>query len=163
MGKGIYFLQETHQSKIKKILDHPVLQNQYLSPGTSKFRGVALIIHSAISFQVDNFKSDSLGRYIFLNGKIDSNKYTLASVYAPNSGQKKFIEDTLEELFKFATGNIIVGGDFNLIVNKQIDRTNRKHVKSVDTRETGFPSPHSPRTSQTQESWVHILFLGEHT
>lgn len=61
------------------------------------------------------------GRKIFIKGLLEGKKVTLANVYLPNVGQVGFLQVTLEKLSEFAEGSIILGGDFNFVLNPEFD------------------------------------------
>lgn len=47
-------------------------------------RGVIILIHRSIPFQVTNTAKDPSGRYIVVSGNILSQKFSLINVYGPN-------------------------------------------------------------------------------
>lgn len=64
---------------------------------------------------------DPHGRFLFVKGCLADNKVT--NVYVPNSGQIEFIQNTLEKLESFKEGDLLLGGDFNLIMDGMKDRS----------------------------------------
>uniref|UniRef100_A0A8D0BJ26 exodeoxyribonuclease III n=1 Tax=Salvator merianae TaxID=96440 RepID=A0A8D0BJ26_SALMN len=126
----ILFVQETHQAKkTLKIFSYSLFKHEYSASGTSKSRGVAIIIHPALPLQVQDIKRDVNGRYIFLNCILNTIKITLASLYAPNLNQSQFLANTLAELQMFAVGEIIIGGDLNTTLDNHLDRKTFQQCK----------------------------------
>lgn len=60
---------------------------------------------------------DEAGRYIFLKGKIGSRPITIANIYAPNTKQVPFFQRIGDLLTAFASGILILGGDFSVPLN----------------------------------------------
>lgn len=115
---SILLLQETHLKQSDGIiLKSKWWSQQLLAPGSSKARGVAILISKNCSFQVDNLLIDPQGRFLFAKGLLSGQKVTVANVYVPNMGQLEFLQIILEKLDKFKEGDLILGGDFNLIVD----------------------------------------------
>lgn len=88
-------------------------------------------------------KIDTSGRYVFLNGNLDGTAVMLVSIYAPNSAQLDYIEQTLAKLAQFKTGQIILGGDLNVIADKHLDRQ---------------PSTRQPMDSPSSKSKLQLIF-----
>lgn len=92
-----------------------------------KFKGC---IHSKLT--------DTEGRWIILHVSIDLSQYIRVNVYATNNKQKNnqlflTIESKIHQLCsKFPYAMIIWGGDFNTVMDEEIDRwspkTMKKHV-----------------------------------
>lgn len=79
---------------------------------------------------MDDSIIDPQGRFLFVKGYLADTKLTLATLYAPNTGQLDFIQTTLEKLDTFKEGELIVGGDFNLIIDAFKDRSKFDNLKS---------------------------------
>ena len=77
-------------------------------------------------FQLRSIKVDSQGRYVFLEVSIQDSPYFLLNIYAPNkcSEQCTFFKE-ISEILKAARTEqdypIIVGGDFNVILDPDLD------------------------------------------
>lgn len=124
----VVFLQETHftPKSLPKLPTH--LFNQWFistSP-TPKSKGTAIAIHKACPFQPAEHDTDPLGRYVFLKGNIAGQKYTFATIYAPNADQLTFIDTTLDRLAEFREGFLILGGDFNVSPDPMLDTSHAR-------------------------------------
>lgn len=121
---NIVFLQETHQNLISvRLLKLHWFEHQFYAGGSSKARGVAIALSKGIQVQDPIILRDPWGRYIFVKCKIDDDPFTLASLYAPNTNQLAFLADTFELLSQFRVGEVLIGGDFNLILDNSLDTT----------------------------------------
>lgn len=111
MKAQIILLQETHL----KTQEGPVLKlsrftQQYAAAGSSKARGVAVLISDSVRFQCTDFYRDPRSRFVFIKGALEGQAYTIGLVYTPNADQLQFLEDMFVHLLGFQDGHQIVGG-----------------------------------------------------
>lgn len=118
----VVFLQDLKSSEIS-VLKTKKFSRQFQAPGSSKARGVAILLSNSLRFQISDIKSDSDGRYLFLKGLLEGCPYTLASIYAPNMQQLQFLENVLLELSNFRDGPLVIGGDLNWVADVNQDRS----------------------------------------
>lgn len=122
-------LQETHLPKADTHrLKHKAFPLIYTSSHTAKHNGVALLFHKDVPFQMQATKADKSGRYILARGDLRGRPCTFAAIYAPNQGQQDFLLSFLLTLETFATGDIILLGDFNLVGDPTLDTSNPTRV-----------------------------------
>lgn len=86
------------------------------------------MISKEILWQVREIKADPGGRWIIAKGDCYGKRITLGTVYAPNENQVEFIEKTLVTMLDSAEGPIIIGGDFNLVLQPELDSSSRRSV-----------------------------------
>lgn len=60
---------------------------------------------------------------MIISGLLEHKKVTLANIYAPNTGQIKFVSNLAVLLSQFKDDPILVGGDFNLVNDALLDRS----------------------------------------
>lgn len=84
-----------------------------------------------ISFTVEERRVDPEGRYLFLKGKLQRKRFTLASVYCPNSHPKKYLKGILNALMDFKQGHIILAGDFNGSMKHRLDSMSRALIRDI--------------------------------
>lgn len=130
MKANIIFLQETHLlkddvSRVTKRWPGQVFNASF----TSRARGVMILIHKSIPFQLKQQYIDPLGRYIILNGTILTSHINLISIYAPNVDDPSFFQNFFFTISAYA-GNYVIGGDFNCVLNPINDRSS-----GVDTHQ----------------------------
>ena len=84
--------------------------------------GVAILISDQAKVKVIDTKQDLAGRVLTLQVKLNNNIFQIQSLYAPTRPESRpqFYQDLGEFFFK--EGQIICGGDFNMVEAK-IDRT----------------------------------------
>lgn len=90
------------------------------------FFSTAIAIHKSCPLQVTDSKVDPQWRYIFLKGVLAGQKLTNAMIYAPNSNQLTFLDNTLDSLTEFREGPLVLGGDFNVSPDPQLDTSNQR-------------------------------------
>ena len=70
------------------------------------------------------------GRFIIADIEIGEEKLLLVNLYAPNKDDPQFFQEVFHKIESFPTELKIIGGDFNLTLNEQIDRKTRsKYIK----------------------------------
>ena len=114
----IIFLQETHVTKDKeKKWDKVWDGKKFFANGTSRKRGVAILLPKNMVCSVLDEKKDPDGRYLALKLEIEGKIYGLINGYAPTSDM---LEEQLVWLSKITTifedygdTQIIFGGDIN--------------------------------------------------
>lgn len=118
----VIFLQETHKTTAQTdIFKCKKFSLQMQAPGTSKARGVAILISAALRPELLSSECDPTGRYLFLNVKLNNTLYTLASIYSPIDKQLEFLECALHKLTSFSQGPVILGGDLNVVEDPMLD------------------------------------------
>ena len=99
------------------------------SHGTSATRGICICFKNGFYCNIDNIFTNFEGRVlccdICLNPE-DGNKMTICSIYAPNRDSPSFF-DALGHRLADCTENIILLGDFNLVMNTKLDRYGSDH------------------------------------
>lgn len=134
MKANIIFLQQTHlaENDINRV------KNRW--PGqvhsgffSSHARGVIILIHKSIPFQLKNKYIDPSGRYIILNGAIVSIQVSLICVWAPNGDDPSFYQNILLSISSYP-GQYIIGGDFNCVSDPTQDRSTGIDTSHQQTR-----------------------------
>ena len=83
------------------------------------------------------------------NGRL----FTLATIYAPNDDDPAFFESFFSHLQDFHYDDIVLGGDFNLVLNLEKDKkgglakTHTKAVKTINKHATKFDLVDARRVS----------------
>ena len=124
----IVLLQETHTTTAtaetykNQWRSLSTKHSSYWNSLTSRSCGVAILISDTSKVKVLDTKQDLAGRVISLKIKCQNNILQIQSIYAPSTAEPRptFFEDLHE--YSFTDGQIIVGGDFNMVEDPQIDR-----------------------------------------
>jgi len=132
---GIILLQETHttvndEDKFKKLWGNEIIFNH----GTSSRCGIAILLPFKLSYKIKDIVSDNKGRFLLLNIAIDENEYVIINIYAPTkdkiNDQIEFLKYVELKIANYRGNNIIMGGDFNVCLNNNIDKDGGKVEKA---------------------------------
>ena len=122
---NIAFVQETHSCvETERLWSCEYGSKIWFSHGSRDSKGVAILFNKKSSgdIKVHNVIKDNEGRFIVLYVTMHGLKWVLACVYAPNTDQPQFFQKFFKEVERFTPDYMIIGGDFNLALNCQIDR-----------------------------------------
>lgn len=132
----VVFLQETHIGEgDDHIIEH--MEDEwhiFFTKFTPPQRGTAILVRNTLDFECIGVEKDNCGGYVVLKCKLKGQLYTLVSVYNHQTDT-----ETLEKLSRYlqsmTTGLLVIGGDFNTVLNPFIDkrcqtnRNNQSHHK----------------------------------
>lgn len=124
LNTSIAMLQETHLSEAEHLkLKRDWVEHIYsASHEGGRKRGVAILIRKNVFFNTEKVVKDKEGRYIMVKGTIGENRFTFLNLYAPNEDCPLFFKKIASKLADEGEGIIVVGGDYNCVLNSNIDR-----------------------------------------
>lgn len=127
----ICLLQETHATdKTINLWSTEWEGPMMASNGTQGSRGVIIMCDRNLSFTTTKRLQDESGRILALDLHIANTTYSIISLYAPTQDKLQEQVETLEKveqmLMEMDTSNIIIGGDFNCIMNPDLDKNTSK-------------------------------------
>ncbi len=124
----LILLQETHttlelETQFKNDWSGPM----FFSHGTNNSRGCCILVRPTLDFKMISIKSDDSGRLLLVECLVNDVPVTIVNIYAPNEEQEHYqFLKALDELLDINNitnlNNIILGGDWNLIRNPELDR-----------------------------------------
>ena len=118
---SVIFLQDTHFiDEVEKNIYSEIGMQCFFNNYTSQARGVAIFINNTLDFRLISQYKDTNGNLLILNCIICDKKFNLINVYGPNSDDPAFFKKILEQI-EYTDAFSIVAGDFNLILNPEID------------------------------------------
>lgn len=134
LNPSIVFLQECHISSN----DRTPIQRRwkghiYSALFFSNSRGVMILIHKSVPFQISKVVQDTAGCYIIIQGSILNENIILANVYGPNTDCPSFFEK-LFLLLSSLSGKLIIAGDFNCTLSPSLDRTTGTDTTHIQSR-----------------------------
>uniref|UniRef100_A0A669E357 Reverse transcriptase domain-containing protein n=1 Tax=Oreochromis niloticus TaxID=8128 RepID=A0A669E357_ORENI len=134
LESSIAFIQETH------LLREDLVKVRRRWPGKvlasccpSHSRGVMVLIHNSVPFQVNNTIYDKAGRFLVVQGTLLKETLNLVNVYGPNDDNPSFFEN-LFLLIATLPGKIILAGDLNCTLDPKLDRSSRIDTSHSQTR-----------------------------
>ena len=86
----------------------------------------SILVKKSLEFELKTVKVDKNGRFIILEANVQDHPFLFVNLYAPNKTNEQctFFEEVCEELDNFCLAedcNIIMGGDFNVIFDTDLD------------------------------------------
>ena len=135
-SNGFIFLQETHSSvKDEKLWIDEFEGQLYFSHGKTNSCGVPIGFVGKKALNILNIKRDNLGRILVTEVKIDDSVSVLINIYNPNTEPEQLhtLNDLINNLETFEdiqNKSIVLGGDFNVILNPSLVSDGGKPVIS---------------------------------
>lgn len=120
---SVAMLQETHLTENEhKKLRKDWVGHMYSSTFNSKSRGVAILVHKKLPININHVEIDERGCYVLLHGVLYGEKVTILNVYAAPDLDPTFFTKLTDLLFKYHCPYMIVGGDWNCVMNNILDK-----------------------------------------
>ena len=121
----IILLQETHcskelENKWKNEWNGECITTTY----SAQSRGVAILLKRNLDYEIHATVKDDNGRYIFIDVTVDQKRFVLGNVYGPNEDSPEFFEEVFNVINDFGNQSIIIGGDWNVVQDFQLDTYN---------------------------------------
>lgn len=107
----------------------------FSSSFTTHARGIIILIHKSIPFELNNKYLDPAGRFVILSGTIISTLVNFVCLYAPNGDDPAFYHDLFLTMSAY-NGPFIIGGDFNCVLNPAVDHSNSSVISQQKTSRT---------------------------
>ena len=124
----IILLQETHcTEKTAKNWEIEWGGKMFHSYGESNARGTAILLSKAMTRKTEKpvVTTDNQGRWVMAELEINNAKYVIVNIYGPNRDVPGFYNEASNILANTSAEYIIVGGDFNLVLDPELDSKNR--------------------------------------
>ena len=103
-----------------------------------------ILIKDDLEFEFKSSVLDTKGRYILIDAIVQGSDLLLVNIYAPNKVQEQCeffsgLEKMVEEFNTSAEQNIVVGGDFNVAIDPDLDcsggnptkKDSVKHIQDI--------------------------------
>lgn len=133
---NIYCLQDTHfTNEIETSIRSMWGFECFFSSFSSNSRGVAILFNNNFEFKVLKEKKDINGNYLILDVIVEKERFTLVSLYGPNTDSPRFFEQVMALIDDFENQNYILCGDFNLVIDPYLDYRNYLHVNNPNARD----------------------------
>ena len=83
---------------------------------------MAILFNVRTALEVLDSEQDEHGRYLIVKVLINEETITFCNVYGPNSDSPSFFETLFATLLNFARDKVILGGDFNIVLDNDLDK-----------------------------------------
>ena len=131
---GVCFLQETYSSpEVESRWRNEWGGKVYFVHGTNHGRGVMILFKPGLDAEVISTHQDDIGRLLLIEVKLHDVTYKLVNVYAPNSEESQlhfygYLKNFMSRyMYVTSEDRILLGGDFNVIMNPDLDRKGGNH------------------------------------
>lgn len=132
----ILCLQDTHfEKKLEKYITSEWGYQAYFASNNSISRGVAILFNNTFEFKIKKVIRDIYGNYIFITVEMKGEDYLIANIYGPNRDNPEFYERLNTIIKNFSCANIILTGDWNLVLDPSKDYENYKTVNNLKAQE----------------------------
>ena len=129
---NIIFLQETYSTpEVENIWKSQWRGDIFFSHGSEHSRGVMILFKENFDCEVKVHREDEQGRFVILKSLTQSQPFVYVNIYAPNKVKDQCIffeeiQKQLDELELEENCEVIIGGDFNVILDADLDGTGGK-------------------------------------
>jgi len=146
---SIFRLQEVHRVKenIPMYLAEWGYQGLFSCYSSSK-AGVCALFNNNFNLQIQKASCDPGGRFFACDIKVEQINITLANIYAPNNDDPVFFQRFFERLQDFNGDEIIIGGDFNLVLD-------------INKGKKGGLAKTHQNCAKVVQQYTHVLDLAE--
>ena len=107
----------------------------FCSYGSSNSRGTAILFNRNIDIQVKNYYIDENGNYVILDLCYEESCFTLINLYGPNTDTPSFFEKIFKKIEDIGNDSYIICGDFNCVMDPNLDYMNYKQVNNKLARQ----------------------------
>ena len=133
---SIVCLQDTHFSKkSERLIESEWGFKTFFNSLDSRSRGVAILFNNNFELKVHSSFSDNSGNVLFVSAEINDKLVLLVNIYGPNKDNPEFYTLLNQRIHKYEINNILIVGDWNLLLNPEIDCFNYKHINNPRARQ----------------------------
>lgn len=132
----IYFLQDTNFTETEEnIIKSQWGYKAFFSSFTSNSRGVTILFNNNCELEVHKTFKDDNGNFLILDVSVDDLHVLLVNLYGPYLDTPAFYTNLFQHIENlFTNQHIVLGGDFNLIFDKELDSMNYKSLNNTKSR-----------------------------
>nr|KAF6378954.1 hypothetical protein mMyoMyo1_009827 [Myotis myotis] len=106
------------------------MEKKFQANGNEKKAWVAILISDKIDLKVQAIKRDKEDHYIILKGAIQQEDITLVNIYAPNTGEPKYIKILLEDIKVEINSNTVIVGDCITLLTP-LDKSSKQKISKI--------------------------------
>ena len=135
-NSSIYFLQDTHfTEKQEQYIRSEWGYDCYFNSFTSQSRGVSILFNNNFDFKVKQEIKDKEGNFLILIINTMQKDIALVNIYGPNQDNPIFYQSIKDHLTKISYAGLILGGDWNLVLDPNIDYYNYRNINNPRSQE----------------------------
>ena len=107
----------------------------YMCPYLNNRRGVLTLINNTFEYDIGTVRKDPNGNFLITELIMCGKKVTLVNIYGPNEDNPQFYTHIQQYVSEIGNENVIFCGDWNLILNPELDSENYKHINNPRARD----------------------------
>ena len=135
----IVLLQERHMlGNSIHALDRGGLKMMAHAGYTTGSRGVGIMIRGSMAMKINRTWTDPGGKYVAISGEWQGEILNLVSVYIPPRLQNIVLPEISALLLQMPEGMLLMGGDFNAVIDGEQDRWPQKKLGQDKHQLAGF-------------------------
>ena len=126
LNYNLYFLQETHLQEGDENFVRSGWGFDVITAGkSSNSGGTAILINNNFQYTITRTIREPNGQYILLDIDFMDKKFTLINLYGPSYGDNELFFTDIDNLLQSSDErSVIIGGDFNCVLDLNKDRKN---------------------------------------
>ena len=133
---SIDFLQDTHlDPKLDKYITAEWDFTSCFHSNNTRSQGVAIRFNNDFEFKVKGIFRDNGGNFLMVHISTMKMDVLLVNIYWPNRDDPKLYTNLNENIAKLKIPNLILAGDWNLVLDPTIDYCNYKRTNNVKAQE----------------------------
>ena len=105
------------------------------SHGSSAARGACILFSRKLHWIINSTTIDTEGRYVIADIEIKGIRLIMTNMYAPNDDNPTFFLNLSQKIEDFSNENQIIGGDFNLVLNINMDKRHGRQTTNFKSQE----------------------------
>ena len=122
---SIYLLQETHlNSQLSDKWESEWGCKSFFSGNANNSEGVSILFNKSFAYDIVNYTEIILSRLIAVDIKLEHKILKVIDIYGPNDGNIHLFEKLHNYIHDNEENDFIIGGDFNTVLNTNIDKRN---------------------------------------
>ena len=135
-GHSIYCLQDTHfDKKTEKYVTSEWGYILFYFLHKSNSRDVAVLFNNNFEFKVREVQRDENGNFMIILLFAMNKELLLVNIYGPNKDNPAFYQSLSETIKRYKNHNVVIVGDWNLVLDSQLDCYNYKHINNPKAKE----------------------------
>ena len=107
----------------------------FFCSNNTRSRGVAILFSNAFEFKIKGIFRDNGGNFLMVHISTMKMDVLLVNIYEPNRDDPNFYIKLNENIAKLKIPNLILAGDWNLVLDPTIDYCNYKRTSNVKAQE----------------------------
>ena len=131
----LIFLSDTRLDASSELLfRNEVDYHCYFNSLNSFSRGVCILVKKSFPLNIIGVEKSNDGNLICVKCDYDKKEIALISIYGPNSDSPSFFTNTFDIICNSNMAHTIIGGDYNVTLNHQLDNEGYLHVQNPNAR-----------------------------